>query len=249
MSISSATQSGISRGEALAADVALERRAHLDDVEVDGAGGDRLLQAGVVVGLGEVDPVDLGAGVGLPRLQEAAEQEVVQVLVVEPHEGQLDAGELALLRRSPWCRRGTSRRPSASRRRWASPCRRRGSSGSRRAGCPGRAPARVSAPSAPPEASASAAGAGGALQERAAAGLRGHQPLVVLALSCDHPPWMQRCRARCAGAVRLRRGAAPAQNPAVFLSACHYGRSGLRVNRMRRACSRSTAWTGRGRLG
>ena len=85
------------RGEALAADVALERRAHLDDVEVDGAGGDRLLQAGVVVGLGEVDPVDLGAGVGLPGLEEAAEQEVVLVLVVEPHEGELDAGELAFL--------------------------------------------------------------------------------------------------------------------------------------------------------
>ena len=67
------------------------------DVEVDGAGGDRLLQAGVVVGLCEVDPVDLGAGVGLPRLQEAAEQHVVQVLVVEPHEGQFDAGEFAFL--------------------------------------------------------------------------------------------------------------------------------------------------------
>ena len=52
---------------------------------------------GVVVGLREVDPVDLGAGIGLPRLQEAAEQDVVQVLVVEAHEGQLDAGELAFL--------------------------------------------------------------------------------------------------------------------------------------------------------
>ncbi len=82
--------------EALAGGVALERRAHLDDVEIDGAGRDRLLEAGIVVGLGEVDPVDLGAGIGLPRLQEAAEQEVVEVLVVEPHEGELDAGELAL---------------------------------------------------------------------------------------------------------------------------------------------------------
>ena len=82
--------------QALAGSVALERRAHLDDVEIDGAGGDRLLQAGVVVGLRQVDPVDLGAGVGLPRLQEAAKQQVVQVLVVESHEGQLDAGELPL---------------------------------------------------------------------------------------------------------------------------------------------------------
>ena len=82
--------------QAAAGRVALEGRAHLDDVEVDGAGGDRLLQARIVVGLGEVDPVDLGAGVGLPRLQEAAEQDVVEVLVVEPHEGELDAGELAL---------------------------------------------------------------------------------------------------------------------------------------------------------
>ena len=83
-------------GEALAADVALERRAHLEDVEIDRAGRDRLLQAGVVVGLREVDPADPGAGILLPGLEEAAEQEVVQVLVVEPHEGQLDALELAL---------------------------------------------------------------------------------------------------------------------------------------------------------
>ena len=54
-----------------------------------------LLQAGVVIGLGEVDPFDRGAGVGLPRLQEAAEQEVVQVLVVEAHEGEIDALEFA----------------------------------------------------------------------------------------------------------------------------------------------------------
>ena len=86
---------GHDRGEALAADVALEGGAHLDDVEIDRAGGDRLLQAGVVVGLGEVDPVDGGPGVGLPRLQEAAEEEVVQVLVVEAEEGELDTGELA----------------------------------------------------------------------------------------------------------------------------------------------------------
>ena len=85
------------RGQALAADVALERRAHLDDVEVDRAGRDRLLQARIVVGLGEIDPGDLGTGIGLPRLQEAAEQEVVEVLVVEPHEGELDAVELAFL--------------------------------------------------------------------------------------------------------------------------------------------------------
>ena len=49
----------------------------------------------VVIGLGEIDPADLGAGIGLPRLEEAAKQEVVQVLVVETHEGQFDAGELA----------------------------------------------------------------------------------------------------------------------------------------------------------
>ena len=54
------------RSEALAADIALEGRAHLDDVEIDRAGRDRLLQARIVVGLGEVDPVDLGAGIGLP---------------------------------------------------------------------------------------------------------------------------------------------------------------------------------------
>ncbi len=151
------------RGEALAADVALEGRAHLDDVEVDGAGGDRLLQAGVVVGLGEVDPVELGAGVGLPRLEEAAEQEVVLVLVVEPHEGQLDAGELALLHRRLGAAEahladllpvGVGGRAGAD----AGDLR-----GSRRGGCPARAPARVRAPSAPPEASGEAGGAGGAL--------------------------------------------------------------------------------------
>ena len=46
------------RQEVLDAHVALERRAHLDDVEVDGAGRDRLLQPRVIVGLGEVDPFD-----------------------------------------------------------------------------------------------------------------------------------------------------------------------------------------------
>ena len=85
------------RQQVLDAHVAFERRAHLDNVEVGGAGRDRLLQAGVVVGLGEIDPFDLRARVGLPRRQEAAEQEVVEVLVVEPHEGELDAGEFARL--------------------------------------------------------------------------------------------------------------------------------------------------------
>ena len=83
------------RQQVLDAHVAFERRAHFDDVEVDGAGGDRLLQARVVVGLGEVDPFDLGARIGLPRRQEAAEQEVMQVLVVEAHEGEFDALEFA----------------------------------------------------------------------------------------------------------------------------------------------------------
>jgi hypothetical protein len=85
------------RGQALAADVAFERRTHLDDVEIDRAGRDRLLQARVVVGLRQVDPVDLGAGIGFPRLEEATEQQVVKVLVVEAHEGQLDTLELAFL--------------------------------------------------------------------------------------------------------------------------------------------------------
>ena len=85
------------RCQALAADVALERGAHFDDVEVNSSGRHRLLQAGVVVGLREIDPGDLGAGVFLPRLQQAAEQHVVHILVVEAHEAQLDAGKLAFL--------------------------------------------------------------------------------------------------------------------------------------------------------
>ncbi len=83
--------------EPLAADVALERRAHLEDVEIDRAGRDRLLQPRVVVGLGKVDPGDLRAGVLLPRLEKAPKQEVVQILIVEAHEGELDALELARL--------------------------------------------------------------------------------------------------------------------------------------------------------
>ena len=85
------------RGQALAADIALEGGAHFDDVEINRAGGDRLLQARIVIGLGEIDPADLGAGIGLPRLEEAAEQKIVKVLVVKPHEGELDALELAFL--------------------------------------------------------------------------------------------------------------------------------------------------------
>ena len=65
------------RQEAFDSHVALERRPHFDDVEVDGAGGDRLLQTRVIVGLSEVDPLDFGARIGLPRRQKAAEQEVV----------------------------------------------------------------------------------------------------------------------------------------------------------------------------
>ena len=67
------------------------------NVEVDGSGGDRLLQAGIVIRLCQVDPVDLGTGVGLPGLQEATEQHIVQVLVVEAHECEFDTGELTLL--------------------------------------------------------------------------------------------------------------------------------------------------------
>ena len=66
------------RRQALAAHIALERRAHFKDVEVDRAGRDRLLQSWVVVGLGKVDPGDFRARIGLPRFQEAAEQQVVQ---------------------------------------------------------------------------------------------------------------------------------------------------------------------------
>src|SRR5262249_31499714 len=40
--------------ETLATDIALERRAHLDDVEIDGAGGDGLLQTRAVVGLRQI---------------------------------------------------------------------------------------------------------------------------------------------------------------------------------------------------
>ncbi len=82
--------------QAAAGGVALERRTHLDDVEVHRAGGDRLLELGVVVGLRQVDPAELGAGVVLPWLQEATEEEVVQVLVVEAHERELDTRALAL---------------------------------------------------------------------------------------------------------------------------------------------------------
>ena len=85
------------RRQTLAADIALEGCAHFQKIEIDRAGRDRLLQARVVIGLGEIDPGDLGARVGLPGPQETAEQEVVQILVVQPHEGQFDALELALL--------------------------------------------------------------------------------------------------------------------------------------------------------
>ena len=143
--------------QALAADVALERRAHLDDVEVDRAGRDRLLQAGVVVGLRKVDPGDLGAGIFLPRLQQAAEQHVVQVLVVEAHEAQLDAGELAFLdvrlgrieaERADLLPIGIGRLAGADARDLA---------GSGRAGSSCAAAGRVSAPSVPVDAAASAA--------------------------------------------------------------------------------------------
>jgi hypothetical protein len=61
---------GHDRCETLAADVAFERRAHFENVEVDGAGGDRLLQASVIVSLRKVDPVDLGAGILFPGVKQ-----------------------------------------------------------------------------------------------------------------------------------------------------------------------------------
>ena len=78
-------------------DIAFKRRPHFDNVEIHCLGGDRLLQTRVIVGLSQIDPFDLGAGIFLPRLQETAEQEVVKVLVVQAHEGQLDPGKFAFL--------------------------------------------------------------------------------------------------------------------------------------------------------
>ena len=85
------------RGKALAADIAFEWCAHFKNVEIDGLGGNRLLEASVVIGLCKIDPVDLSACIGFPRLQEAAEQHVVQVLVVQAHEVELDALEFTRL--------------------------------------------------------------------------------------------------------------------------------------------------------
>ena len=82
---------GHDRGHASAQDIALERCTHLDDVEIHCAGRDRLLKTGVVVRLRKIDPVDRRARIGLPGLQETTEEEVVKVLVVQPHEGQFDA--------------------------------------------------------------------------------------------------------------------------------------------------------------
>ena len=78
----------------LACRISFERGAHFDDVEIDRSGRDRLLQTRIVVRLGEIDPVDGGARVGLPRLEESAKQEVVEILVVQPHKGQFNTGEL-----------------------------------------------------------------------------------------------------------------------------------------------------------
>src|SRR5207302_4402640 len=85
------------RRQALAAYVAFERRAHFEDVEVDRASRDRLLQSRVVLGLRKVDPGNFRARIGFPRFEETAEEQVMQILVVEPHEGEFDALEFALL--------------------------------------------------------------------------------------------------------------------------------------------------------
>ena len=84
------------RRQAFAAYIALKRGPHFQDVEVDRTGRNGLLQSRIVVGLSEVDPRNLCTGIGLPRFQEAAEQQVVQILVVESHEGEFDALEFAL---------------------------------------------------------------------------------------------------------------------------------------------------------
>ena len=83
--------------QTLASRVALEWGAHLDDIKIDRTGRDRLLQAWVVVGLRQVDPVDFSARIGFPWLQETAEQKIVQVLVVKAHERQFDSGKFSFL--------------------------------------------------------------------------------------------------------------------------------------------------------
>ena len=81
--------------QAFACGVTFKRGAHFDDVEINCASGNRLLQAGVIIGLCKVDPVDLSACVGLPWFEETTEQEVMQVLVVEAQEGQFNTFKLA----------------------------------------------------------------------------------------------------------------------------------------------------------
>ena len=83
--------------QAFAAYIALERGSHFQDIEVDRTGRNGLLQSRIVVSLSEVDPRNLCTGIGLPRFQEAAEQQVVQILVVESHEGEFGALEFTFL--------------------------------------------------------------------------------------------------------------------------------------------------------
>ena len=52
--------------QSLAKNITFKGRAHLDDVEIDGSRRDGLLQARIVIGLSEVDPIDGSAGVILP---------------------------------------------------------------------------------------------------------------------------------------------------------------------------------------
>ena len=108
--------------KALAAHISFKGRTHFDDVEVHRTGGDRLLKTRIVIGLSKVDPVDLGAGVSFPWLQEAAEQQVVKILVVEAHETQLNALEFTFLDVLFGRSQGKVRRPSASPHPLESPC-------------------------------------------------------------------------------------------------------------------------------
>ncbi len=140
------TQSGISSKRPRPA-VSPSKGAPISTMsKIHSARRDRLLQARVIVGLRQVDPVDLGAGIGLPRLEEATEQEVVQVLVVHPMKvsstpANSPSATVALVpprQSSP---------PAANARPSGCPCRRRGSAGSPRAHRP--APSRAARPASP----------------------------------------------------------------------------------------------------
>ena len=74
-------------GKSFTADIAFERRPHFQNIKVHRFSCNGLLQTSIVVCLCQINPFYFCTRILLPGFQKSSEQEVVQILIVQSHEG------------------------------------------------------------------------------------------------------------------------------------------------------------------